>query len=52
MSNSAKQQAIKDIKDDLERNGKCFLAFRTNLDNTMERLVDNQAMLQLIKSIV
>ena len=52
MSNSAKQQAIKDIKDDLKRNGKCFLAFRTNLDNTMERLVDSQAMLQLIKSIV
>ena len=39
---SAKQQAIKDIKQELSLHGKCFLAFRTELDPVMEELVSNQ----------
>lgn len=36
---SAKQQAIKDIKKDF---GKSFLAFHTELNQTMRELVRNQ----------
>ena len=39
---SAKQQAIKDIKQELSLHGKCFLAFRTELNPVMEKLVSNQ----------
>lgn len=39
---SAKSVAIKDIKQELSLHGKCFLAFRTELDPVMEQLVSNQ----------
>lgn len=39
---SAKSQAIKDIKQELSLHGKCFLAFRTELNTVMEKLVNNQ----------
>ena len=43
---NAKQKAIEDIKDDLQRNGKCFIAFITELDETMDNLVKEQIALQ------
>lgn len=39
---SAKDLAIQDIQKELELNGKCFLAFHTELDPVMKRLVSNQ----------
>ena len=39
---TAKQQAILDIKEDLERQNKCFLAFRSELDSVMGKLVREQ----------
>lgn len=42
MAEEAKQQAIQDIKEDLEKNHKCFLAFHTELDPIMEQLVNEQ----------
>ena len=39
---SAKDLAIQDIQKELELNGKCFLAFRTELNPVMKRLVSNQ----------
>ena len=39
---NAKSQAIKDIKQELSLHGKCFLAFRTELNPVMEELVSNQ----------
>ena len=44
---SAKQQAIEDIKKDLKRQGKCFLAFHTVLDPIMRQLVRQQLKQQL-----
>ena len=51
MAEAAKQQAILDIKEDLERNHKCFIAFFQELDEVMEELVEeqNQAQLKLSK---
>ena len=43
---SVKDYAVQDIKDDLQRNGKCFIAFITELDETMENLVNEQISLQ------
>ena len=42
MTEAAKQQAIQDIKEDLEKNHKCFIAFFTELDEVMEELVNEQ----------
>lgn len=39
---TAKSQALKDIKDDLRQQGKCFLAFHKELDAIMASLVNNQ----------
>lgn len=39
---SAKQQAIEDIKKDLKKQGKSFLAFHTVLNPIMHRLVLQQ----------
>lgn len=39
---SAKEQAIQDIKDDLRKQGKSFLAFHRNLNPIMNRLVNKQ----------
>ena len=36
---TAKQQAIKDIKDDLKRSGKCFITFHSELNPVMDSLV-------------
>ena len=39
---SAKNQAIQDIKDSLKREGKAFIAFRSELNPVMRRLVNDQ----------
>lgn len=39
---TAKQQAIKDIKDDLMQENRCFLAFNNSLNPVMDRLVRDQ----------
>ena len=39
---SAKEQALIDIKKDLKKNNKCFLAFRSELNPVMRRLVYDQ----------
>lgn len=39
---SAKQQAILDIKKDLEKQGKCFIAFKSELNPVMNKLVNRQ----------
>lgn len=39
---SAKEQAIQDIKDELRRQGKCFIAFHTELNPAIGRLVMQQ----------
>ena len=39
---SVKDQAIQDIKESLRIQGKCFLAFRTELNPIMEELVNEQ----------
>lgn len=36
---TAKQSAIEDIKNDLKAQGRCFIAFRRNLNPTMRKLV-------------
>lgn len=36
---TAEQQAIKDIKDDLKRSGKCFITFHSELNPVMDSLV-------------
>lgn len=43
---SVRDYAVQDIKDDLQRNGKCFIAFITELDETMDNLVNEQIALQ------
>lgn len=42
MSTTAKSQAEKDIRESLRMQGKCFLAFRTELNPIMKDLVKNQ----------
>lgn len=39
---TAKEQAIRDIKNDLRQSGKCFLAFHRELNPIMSELVNNQ----------
>lgn len=39
---SAKQQAVQDIKESLRIQGKCFLAFRSELNPIMDTLVNEQ----------
>ena len=39
---SAKEQAILDIKEDLKKSHKAFLAFHTKLNPIMDKLVRNQ----------
>ena len=43
---SAKQTAIQDIKDDLKLQGKSFLAFRSELNSVMNKLVFHHIMEQ------
>ena len=46
MANKAKEQAIADIKQDLERNHKSFIAFRTELNPVMNKIVHSYSHLQ------
>lgn len=39
---SAKDSAVQDIKESLKIQGKCFLAFRAELNPVMEKLVNEQ----------
>ncbi len=39
---TAKQQAIKDIRDDLKKSGKCFITFHSELNPIMDSLVEQQ----------
>ena len=43
---SVKELAVEDIKNDLQQHGKCFIAFISELDETMENLVNEQIYLQ------
>lgn len=47
MAEQAKIQAIQDIKEDLERQHKCFISFVQELDEVMEALVEEQSQEQL-----
>ena len=47
MNNQAKRQAILDIKEDLSKNHKCFLAFKSTLNPIMDLLVECQIEEQL-----
>lgn len=49
---SARQAAEADIKQELERCGKCFIAFHEELDPVIDRLVSIQNQKRLIASIV
>lgn len=49
---SVRELATRDIQEELSRQGKCFLAFRTELDSIMEKLVEEESNKQLIASIV
>ena len=37
---TAKKQALRDIMEDLRKDGKCFLAFRSELNPIMDKLVE------------
>jgi len=39
---NAKEQAVTDIKEDLEKQGKSFIAFHSELDSIMRKLVSNK----------
>ena len=52
MAEQAKRQAIEDIKAELEKSGKCFLAFRGELDPVMEKLEKKHSLFQFIRSII
>lgn len=43
MAEQAYNQAVEDIKDDLLKEGKCFLAFRKKLNPVMEEIVREYA---------
>lgn len=49
---NAKEQAINDIQEELTRQGKCFLAFRSELDDIMDEIVHKFSEEQLLRSIV
>jgi len=39
---SVKELATRDIQEELSRQGKCFLAFHSELDSVMDRIVENE----------
>lgn len=43
---TVKEQATLDIKDELRKGSKCFLAFRKKLNPIMDKLVKNYTKLQ------
>lgn len=47
MTTTPKQQAILDIKEDLAKNHKCFIAFRNELNPVMRHLVSIQIHMQM-----
>ena len=49
---SAKDQAILDIQEELTKQGKCFLAFRSELNDVMDEIVHEYSEQQLIQSMV
>ena len=49
---SVREQATLDIQEELSKQGKCFLAFRVDLDPIMEKLVEEESKKQLIVSMV
>lgn len=49
---SAKEQAIIDIQEELQREGKCFLAFRSELDPIMSSIVKRENWKRFIASIL
>lgn len=44
---SVRELATQDIQEELSRQGKCFLAFRSELDPIMDKLVEEQSNEQL-----
>lgn len=46
MHYTARAAALRDIKESLKKEGKCFLAFRSDLNSIMEEIVDTYATLQ------
>ena len=49
---SAKEQAINDIQEELTKQGKCFLAFRSELDPIMSSIVKRENWKRFIASII
>ena len=49
---SVREQATQDIQEELQRQGKCFLAFRSELDDIMDEIVHEFSEEQLLRSIV
>lgn len=49
---SARDIATSDIQEELTRQGKCFLAFRSELDDIMDEIVHKFSEEQLLRSIV
>lgn len=43
---TAEEQATLDIKDDLRKRSKCFLAFKKKLNPIMNKLVENYTKIQ------
>ena len=39
---SVRELATRDIQEELSRQGKCFLAFHSELDSVMDRIVENE----------
>lgn len=49
MANKAKDQAVADIMQDLQKQGKSFIAFRKDLNPVMGHIVKNYSELQKAK---
>lgn len=47
MAEQAYSQAVEDIVQDLTRQGKCFLAFHSELNSVMDELVEEYSQEQL-----
>jgi hypothetical protein len=49
---SAKDYAVQDIQEELTKQGKCFLAFRSELDPIMSSIVKRENWKRFIASII
>ena len=47
---NAKQQAIKDIKESLKKDGKCFINYRNELNIPIRKIINEQLREQRAKS--